>query len=184
MLIDSVVDAFANDTLHPLRLILAENDMLGWAPQNPVKIHYCTNDDQVSYLNAVRADTAWRANGAPDVEIQNFGNLNHGQCVEPAITSAAFYLLGKISQCANSIQKQESIAFRMFPNPAAEQLKIVKEVGEFELSVIDMNGRVVYRKALLYDTETINLRNFAAGFYTVELSDKTGNTAHKKLVVQ
>jgi hypothetical protein len=104
--------------------------------------------------------------------------------VEPAITSAALYLLGKIDQCPSSIQKQELIAFRIFPNPAKEQLKIVKQEGEFEMTVMDMNGRLVYRKALLYDTETIDLRNFAAGFYTVELSDKTGNTAHKKLVVQ
>jgi len=184
MIKDSIINEFETDTLHVLRVILAENDLLGWAPQNPVKIHYCTNDEQVNYLNAVRADTAWRANGAPNITIENFGNLNHAGCVEPAITSAALYLLTKITQCNTGIQKQESIAFRIFPNPAAGQLKIVKEEGEFELSVFDMNGRTVYRKQLLYDTENIDLTNFTAGFYTIELSDKAGKTAHKKLVVQ
>jgi pimeloyl-ACP methyl ester carboxylesterase len=33
MIIDSVIDAFANNLQHPLRLILAENDLLGWAPR-------------------------------------------------------------------------------------------------------------------------------------------------------
>jgi len=184
MIKDSIINEFETDTLHVLRVILAENDLLGWAPQNPVKIHYCTNDEQVNYLNAVRADTAWRANGAPNIIIENFGNLNHAGCVEPAITSAALYLLTKITQVNTGTQKQESIAFRIYPNPAAGQLKIVKEEGEFELSVFDMNGRTVYRKQLLYDTENIDLTNFTAGFYTIELSDKAGKTAHKKLVVQ
>lgn len=184
MIKDSVIAEFANDTLHPLRLILAENDLLGWAPQNPVKIHYCVGDDQVNYLNAVRADSAWRANGAPDVQIQNFGNLNHGGCVEPAITSAALYLLGKITQCTTGIQEQEDMAFRIFPNPAKSQLKIVKQEGDFDLSVFDMNGRVVYRKALLSDTETIDISNFASGFYSVELRNKQGQAAHRKLAVQ
>jgi hypothetical protein len=183
MIIDSVIDAFANDTLHPLRLILAENDLLGWAPQNPVKIHYCTNDEQVNYLNALRADTAWRANGAPDIQIQNYGNFTHGQCVEPALTSAAFYLLGKVSLCTG-IKEKESIAFRIYPNPASGHLKIVKEEGEFDLSISDINGRVVFQKALLFDTETIELNNLSSGFYSVQLSNNNGQTAHKKLVIQ
>ncbi len=184
MIKDSVIAEFSTDTLHPLRLILAENDLLGWAPQNPVKIHYCFSDDQVNYLNAVRADTAWRANGAPSIEIQNFGNLNHAGCVEPAITSAALYLLGKITQCTTGIQEEEGMAFRIFPNPATNQLKIVKQEGEFDLSILDMNGRVVYRKGLSYDTETVDISNFAAGFYSVELRNKQGQAAHRKLVVQ
>lgn len=184
MIQDSIINDFANDTLHIFRQVLGENDLLGWAPQNPVKIHYCTNDEQVNFLNAVRADTAWNANGSPDVQIQNFGHFTHGQCVEPSITSAAFYLLGKLTACTTGIKEQEGIAFRMFPNPANGQLKIVKQEGEFDLSVMDLNGRVVYRKALLFDTENINLSNFNPGLYAVELSDKAGKTAHKKLVVQ
>jgi hypothetical protein len=184
MIIDSVIDAFANDTLHPLRLVLADNDLLGWAPQNPVKIHYCTNDEQVNYLNAVRADTAWRANGAPFIEILNSGPLNHAGCVEPSITSAALYLLSKITRCATGIQQQQSITFRIFPNPASQQLKIITEEGEFELSIYDLNGRHVYNKPLLSSTETLDLSTFATGFYNVELSDKEGRRAHKKLVIE
>ncbi len=184
MIKDSVINQFTNDTLHPLRSILAENDLLGWSPQNPVKIHYCTNDEQVNYLNAVRADSAWRANGAPNIQIQNFGALTHGGCVEPAITSAALYLLGKRSACSTGIEKTEAITFRMFPNPASSQLKIMKEQGEFNLSIFDMNGRLVLQKTLIEDSETIDIHNLMAGFYRVELNDKAGNNTHKKLVVQ
>ena len=183
MIIDSIINEFATDTLHPLRLILAENDLLGWAPQNPVKIHYCTNDEQVNYLNALRADTAWNANGAPAVQIENFGNLTHGQCVEPALTSAALYLLGKKSACTG-IEKQPALTFRMFPNPGSGQLTIVKPEGIFKLSVFDMNGRKVEERTLMNDTEAVNLNHLTAGLYTVELNDRAGNTGHKKLIIQ
>ncbi len=183
MIKDSIINAFASDTLHPLRLILAENDLMNWAPQNPVKIHYCINDDQVNYLNAVRADSAWNANGAPNVQIENFGNLNHGQCVEPALTSASLYLLGKISNCTG-IKEPEALMFRVYPNPTTGSLKIVKQEGDCKLTVTDMNGRVVYSKDFMFETEEVDLSQFASGFYNAQLADKNGRTAHKKLVVQ
>jgi hypothetical protein len=183
MIKDSLVNAFTNDTLHPLRLILAENDLLGWAPQAPVKIAYCTGDQQVSYLNAIRADSAWKANGAPAVQAQNFGNLDHGPCVEPALTSTALFLLGKISNCTG-IKETESFMFRVYPNPTTGYLKIVKQEGECELTVTDVNGRVMYQKELMFETEEIDLSYLAAGIYNVQLTDKEGRAAHKKLIVQ
>lgn len=183
MILDSVLNAFAADSTHPLRLILAENDLLGWAPLAPVKIAYCTGDQQVSYLNAVRADTAWVELGAPNVQAQNFGNLDHGPCVEPALTSAALFLLGKVSTCSG-INEANYIAFRMFPNPATNQLKLVKQEGDFDLGITDMNGRLVYSKRLVYDSETIDLSSFMPGMYTVTLRNKEGRATHKKLIVQ
>jgi hypothetical protein len=74
--------------------------------------------------------------------------------------------------------------FRLYPNPTTGSLKIVKQEGESNLTVIDMNGRVVYSKGLMFETEEIDLSHFAPGFYNVQLADKDGRTAHKKLVVQ
>ena len=34
-----------------------------------------------------------------DILIENFGNTNHAGCVQPSLTSAAFYMLGKFSPC-------------------------------------------------------------------------------------
>ena len=183
MLKDSVIAEFENDPNHPLRLILAENDLLDWAPQKPVKIAYCTADEQVNYLNAVRADSAWRANGAPNVQIQNFGNFNHAGCVEPAITSAALYLFGKLTTCTG-IEETAAISFRIFPNPTSGEFKILKEEGVFQISVFNMNGQKIYYSTLMNDIESVSLENIPAGIYSVELSNMKGLRAHRKLVVQ
>lgn len=183
MIKDSVLAEFTADLNHPLRLILAENDLLGWAPQADVKIAYCTGDQQVNYLNGVRADSAWNANGAPSVISQNFGNLDHGPCVEPALTSAALFLLGKVADCTG-IKEAPQIAFRIYPNPTTGSLRIVKEEGLHLLTITDLNGRLLLTKNLLFETETVDLNSFPSGIYDVQLSNANGNASHKKLVVE
>lgn len=183
MLKDSVIADFENDPNHPLRLILAENDLLGWAPQKPVKIAYCTADEQVPYLNAVRADSAWNANNAPAIEIQNFGNLNHGGCVEPAITSAALYILGKLSDCTG-IREMAPINFGIYPNPTTGKITLWKEEGMFSVSVFNINGERVFNSTVINQTESIHLESIPAGVYTVELSNGKGDKAYRKFVVQ
>lgn len=183
MIKDSIIHAFESDTLHPLRLILAENDLLGWAPQKPVKIHYCIGDLQVTYLNALRADSAWKSQGAPDVQSQNFGNLDHGPCVQPALTSAAFFLLGKLSGCTG-INHPSEITFRIFPNPASERIAVVKEEGAYEFTLYDVNGKQVYSRRLLNAIEYIELGNLAAGIYAATLRNNHGATVYRKMIVR
>jgi len=183
MLQDSAVNAFENDLNHPLRQVLAENDLLGWVPQNPVKIHYCTADRQVNYLNAIRADSTWNANGAPDVESENFGNVDHGPCVEPSLLSAAFYILGKLSVCSG-VEETKSISFQLYPNPSNGKINILKEEGNFTLSVFDFNGKLVQSNRLTDVAEQIDLGNLPSGFYVVEIKDAQGHSSHKKLMIQ
>lgn len=87
---------FLNNPNYPFRRYLQENDLLSWVPQSPVRMYYCTQDEQVYYKNATIADSVWNANGAPNVSSENldqFANLlggvpNHGGCVAPALLSA------------------------------------------------------------------------------------------------
>lgn len=183
MIKDEVIAAFESDPNHPLRLILAENDLLGWSPQKPVKIAYCTLDEQVPYLNAVRADSAWLANGAPDVQIENFGDLNHGGCVQPALTSASFYIFGKFSPCTG-IHEIPEISFTVYPNPSTGKFVILKEQGVFQISIYNINGQKIYHNTLMNDIETVSLENIPSGIYSLELSNMNGLRAHRKLVVQ
>lgn len=183
MILDSVIAEFENDPNHPLRTILAENDLLNWSPQKPVKVAYCTADEQVPYLNGVRADSAWNANNAPDVVSQNFGNLNHGGCVEPALSSAAFYILGKLSGCTG-IREASSIAFGVYPNPASGAFVIWKEEGEFAMEVYNLQGELLLSRTLINETETIVPDGWPSGMYTVALRHSNGTASYRKLVVQ
>lgn len=181
MIIDSVIDAFENDLNHPLRVILTENDLTGWAPQNPVRVHYCTNDEQVTYLNAIRADSIWRANGAPSITTFNNGNLTHGGCVEPSIVSNAIYLLTIVPSCTN-IGLVETFAYQMYPNPTNNLLTIEKEEGEFELNIYNMSGQKLLNKKLFNQKEIIDISNYYTGMYFIELKNKAGESSFKKLV--
>lgn len=182
MILDSVVDAFANNLQHPFRIVLEDNDLLGWAPQNPVKIHYCTADEQVDFRNALRADTIWRQNGSPFIEIQNFGNLTHGGCVEPALTSAAFYLLGKVSACTG-IPKQDAISHRVFPNPNTGQFSLTVEPGEYRFSIYNTNGQLVYNTSIVEEVTTFDFRNIPDDLYVTILETTDGQKAFSKLLL-
>lgn len=183
MIIDSVIAAFENDTLHPFRLILNDNDLLGWAPQNAVKIHYCTADEQVNYLNALRADTAWRANGAPDIQIQNFGSFSHGGCVEPALTSAAFFILGKLSPCTG-IKETKDVSFSVYPNPSNGHFTILKEEGMCDVKLIDTNGKVLYQRTVSENVHTVVLDNLPAGIYLIQLTNTSNQTSYARIMVK
>jgi hypothetical protein len=183
MIKDSAINAFENDMNHPLRQVLAENDLLGWAPQNPVKIHYCTADRQVNYLNAIRADSAWNANGAPDVISENFGNVDHGPCVEPSLLSASFYILGKLTVCSG-VEEPKAISFQMYPNPSNGKINILKGEGVFQLSVYDFNGKLIQSSRLTEVAEQVDFGTLPSGFYVAEMKDLKGNISRKKLLVQ
>lgn len=184
MIIDSVIAEFETDTNHPLRLILAENDLLDWAPQPPTKIAYCTADEQVPYLNGVRADSAWNANGAPDVQSQNFGNFNHGGCVEPALTSAALYLIGKLSPCSVGFIEAENKAlkFRLFPNPGNGKFTLIKDEGNMEVRIMNTSGQIIYEKNIFDSVASLQL-NHAPGIYLVQLT-YNGETSFRKLIIE
>ncbi len=183
MIKDSVLQDFINDSNHPLRQILAENDLLGWTPQNPVKIHYCTGDEQVNPLNAVRADSAWRANGAPDIQIQDFGNKTHGGCVQPALSSAAFFMLSKLTPCnSTGIAARNEFAFELFPNPSSGQSTITKPKGACDLNIYNLNGQRIFSQRLIESSEQIDIKTLPSGFYILELRDQKGFSAKKGLV--
>lgn len=182
MLIDSVLQKFQNDMNHPLRYVLNENDLMGWAPQNQVRVHYCTEDEEVNYLNGVRADSAWRANGAPDVIAFNNGPFNHGGCVEPSITSTAIYLLSITSSNCTSIDELGGMQFKLFPNPTKGIIHIESEMNSAYIKVMDLNGKLVFQKAVNRSTKILDISHFNNGVYFMEISDEKGNNSLRKII--
>ncbi|MCH2045078.1 MAG: hypothetical protein MK212_13250, partial [Saprospiraceae bacterium] len=44
---------FLNNPNNPMRIALADNDLYDWVPTAPLRMMYCTEDEQVFYLNSV-----------------------------------------------------------------------------------------------------------------------------------
>lgn len=87
-------DDFNNDPNFPFRKRLNENDLLSWTPQTKMRMYYCTGDEQVTYRNAVVADSVWNLNGAPDVQAVYLTNEDHGGCVDNALIAGKLLLDG------------------------------------------------------------------------------------------
>lgn len=91
ILVPEQLDDFIHNPDNPLRLALQANNVYDWTPQAPIRIMYCEGDDQVIYHNSVKAYNTLVANGATQIEQFNFGNFDHGGCVQFCLLSAYAY---------------------------------------------------------------------------------------------
>jgi pimeloyl-ACP methyl ester carboxylesterase len=82
----AVLDTFTNDSTHILRVLLKQNDVYRWTPQVPVHMLYCEADEQVSYLNTLKAYDYMTAVGAPHITKKNINStLGHTECAQFAL---------------------------------------------------------------------------------------------------
>ena len=139
---------------HPLRMSLRENSLLEWAPDVPVSLHYCEGDDQVTYLNSVVADSAWRANGAPSVRSLDFGMLNHDGCVLPAVLATRKFFNDYRTNGINA------------------SLAIDQTQGQVEVAIeTPENYRFQWNNGL--NGRTIGLNNISSNEISVEVEEKS-----------
>ena len=82
----------------------------------------------------------------------------------------------------NGIDDVQSANVTLFPNPASAAVTIRGMEGECVVTVVDLNGREVY-KANANNTLTIDLTGYAKGAYFVRITGER-TTAIRKLVVK
>ena len=66
-----VIEEFSNNPEHPLRLALADNDLIDWAPQALTTLYHSDEDELVPVENSENAFIQFILNGAPQVEFQH-----------------------------------------------------------------------------------------------------------------
>ncbi len=77
-----------------------------------------------------------------------------------------------------------SSAFKLYPNPAANQVYIESKehMGAVSVSVYDITGKRVYQPELV--NNTINLEAIPNGMYVIQLTNIKGELVHtRKLVI-
>lgn len=184
MLVDSVLQAFENDTLHPFRLALAESHLLDWTPQAPIKLFYCNGDEQVTYLNSERAYDSWTSRGALHVEKQDFGNFSHGDCIQFALLGATNYLNSFRSVCAGVKENKPESMLRVFPNPAKDVLMVAVPHQGFELKIYEITGRLVKKVVMKNTVEPVHIAGLTPGVYVAAADDLSGNSLRVKFLVK
>ncbi len=185
MVQDSVLANFLADSTHPLRVALAESDLLDWAPQAPIKLLYCTEDEQVTPLNSTNAYASWTAKGAPHVEIQNLGPYTHGGCIQFALLNGMGYFNSFRQSGCVGIQEQDKSTFKLYPNPSNGLVTLqTKQADAAKVSVQNLLGQQVLSAQLEHGTShTLDVSGLLPGTYIVKLQQ--GETvSSRKLIVQ
>ena len=169
---DTCMNNFRNDSVnqnHPWWQALLDNDNFDWVPQEPVRMYYCTADEQVAYTNALSAETYMNANGAPSVEAINAGSGNHSACVFPALSSAFNWFQSLKSACTiTSSSSLAMIAPKVHPNPLTNQMTIETK-SEGYLEVFTIQGKKIYTSQF-FDKLIINTTQWNTGSYLLKIS--------------
>ncbi|MEM8906984.1 MAG: T9SS type A sorting domain-containing protein, partial [Bacteroidota bacterium] len=140
------------------------------------------------YENSTLADQVMNDNGANDLQALSVGpNLDHGGCVDPAVTSAIAFFAGfqEITTSTEEIENTDGL-FALQPNPASDQLVIQSQdasLQQFEWRLLDANGRLLRQAVVAGNDQTrLNVADLYTGIYFMQLISKRG-TVTKKLMV-
>jgi hypothetical protein len=165
---DSILERVINDPNDVFNVALADNDVYAWAPLAPTRLYYCGGDKQVPFQNALVAEEAMLALGAPDVQAVNQGpTLDHGPCVIPAVTSsiAFFQSFLEPSSIADLPRNPEHVT--LVPNPANDivfvQWELARDGMTYELYT--MLGQKVAGGTSA--SNQISVYTLAPGMYTL-----------------
>ena len=185
MIEDVYIDSFFNDPNFPLRLDLADNDLVdGWAPQSPMRMYFCTGDDQVSYLNSVNAYNAWTTAGAPALDSVNFGGFDHNGCAPYAFLSAKGYFDGLKTACPSAIKRIEnSLNTSVYPNPTSGFVMIEGLKVSATIAVYNLQGQQVITLTTKGGMpERVDVSELAKGTYVLKVIADSGVSTHKVIV--
>jgi len=76
--------------------------------------------------------------------------------------------------------------FFIFPNPNNGQFSLYynQRIPEFNLSVYDTQGKLVFSKETIYNEriESIDLSNFPSGMYMIQITSDTSSWAEKMVI--
>jgi hypothetical protein len=82
------------------------------------------------------------------------------------------------------------LAMDLYPNPASDLLNVhvesVRPYSRYTLSVLDMQGRLLHAMTGSFPSSTyqIDVRDLAAGTYILSLENESGQSEHRRFVVQ
>ena len=179
---DTCLNNFINDSInknHPWWRALIDNDNYDWLPLNPLRMYYCTADEQIAYTNALNAESTMNNNGALDVQAVNMGDNDHGGCILPALSSAFNWFQTLRTPCnISSLTSRNLISYDIYPNPFTNKLNI--QLNEkVKLSVYTMDGKLLINKSNVQNIELITT-NWPKGMYIVKVK---GSVAYQNAII-
>ncbi len=189
-LVDTFLLNFRSDSsgrTHPLWVALEDNDNYDWTPERPVRMYYCTADEQVFFQNSLLAESTMLSNGATDIKAINRGNLDHGGCVTPALEAAAIYFDSLKVLCAsptsvNDLKEKLTEGFEVYPNPVIETISFSNNGSPKTVNIYSLSGQMM--GTYIPQNGSIDISWFPAGIYIMKATDSEGNETIKQIIKQ
>ena len=153
---------------HPIAEALIDNDVYDFVPTAPTRLYYCMADDQVTFRNAIIADSAFAANGAVDI-VQAFdvnSNADHGGCVSPAVTSTIIFF-GQYRQTSTDTEAAAALAgLSVQPNPVGDVAEVYVPAGAPTVwTLYTATGRLIDQRRFAPGTHRIEVGHLPSGVY-------------------
>ena len=179
---DTCLNNFINDSInknHPWWRALIDNDNYDWLPLKPLRMYYCTADEQIAYTNALNAESTMNNNGALDVQAMNMGNNDHGGCILPSLSSAFNWFQNLKTPCnISSSINRNLISYDIYPNPFTNELN-VQFAEKVNLSVYTMDGKLIINKDDVQNIELVT-SNWSKGIYIIKAK---GSAAYQNAII-
>jgi hypothetical protein len=129
---------------NPFLLAAEDNNVHDWAPQAPTRLYYCTEDEQVYFENALVAQEAMTAAGAPNVQAINLGPYDHSGCAGQAIFGAALWFSQLATVCELwSVNDLAGDSGQLAPNPAVDVVRWTRLGASASWTAHQPNGAVI-----------------------------------------
>lgn len=176
-IIDSAYSAeFFADSLHPFRVALKENNVFQWVPNCPVRLNYCTSDEEVNPLNASVAFNWMTTQGAQQVQkINRSETLSHFECAQPSIVLTKFWFDSLATFCTSTV----GLSNKPFTSQGwtignnYQEGKLLGQVSNytgnyFDVYIYSSTGKMVKAQQNINTaTFTVDVSTLPAGMYVV-----------------
>ena len=184
LVVDSVLQNFLNsasDFSHPLWQAMSDNDNHDWTPERPVRMYYCTGDEQVSFQNALAAEATMQGNGADNVEAIYMGDGMHNECVLPSLSDVYYWFDTIRTPCnTNGLEVVKLDGVEIFPNPVIDELEIqIVSPGKNQIIISDGFGKQVEYIQNVQNSINISMSDYDSGCYFIEVRMKEKSVIQK-----
>ena len=172
------------DPNHPLRVALADNDTYDFVNPTPTRLYYCDGDDQVNPMNSPFAENAMNALGATDTEAVELGpNLDHGECVIPAVSSSVMFFEGFQQIITSTNQIPDASDWTYLQDADGLRIYTNDDQQDYQVSLFDATGRQVIA-VNFRSGQWIDLSGISTSWAAVQVIDEEGRTTSKSIIVR
>ncbi len=123
--------------------------------------------------------------------MEMYPNNNLDTVVNPLVAHNHIHLQGiypsevvfPVSMGSNAIHETGTSAIALYPNPAQDRVTITHCAAGSEISLWDMNGRMVKRITATSDPLQLNVATYPTGIYMVDISSAKGHLLKKVCIL-